>query len=84
MADGQKCNIPLGEYGKGMSLGLQLRDIPMSYPPHGILRFYPSAMWSCYKLMNKAVNIQRIDTVVIFKDFIKQYSMDPVIKLLLS
>ena len=24
------------------------RDIPMPYPPHGILRFCPSAMCSCY------------------------------------
>ena len=48
MADGQKYNIPLGGYGKGMSLGLRPRDIPMPYPPSGILSFYQSAMWSCY------------------------------------
>ena len=48
MADEQKGNIPLGGYGKGMSLGLRPRDIPMPYAPHGILRFCPSAMWSRY------------------------------------
>ena len=39
MADGQKLNIPLGGYGKGMSLGRQPRDIPMPYPPSGMLRY---------------------------------------------
>ena len=50
MADGQKRNIPFSGYGKRMSLGLRPHDIPMPYPPHGILRFYPSAMWSCYNI----------------------------------
>ena len=35
-------------YGKWMSLSLQPRDTPMPHPPHGILRFYPPAMRSCY------------------------------------
>ena len=48
MADGQKRNIPLGGYGEGMLFGLQPHDIPMPCPPHGILRFYSSAMWSCH------------------------------------
>ena len=47
MADGQKCNIPLSGYGKGMPLRLRPPNIPMPYPPHEILRFYSSAMWSC-------------------------------------
>ena len=46
MADGQKRNIPLGGYGIGMSRGRS--DIPLPYPPSGILRFCPSAMWSCF------------------------------------
>ena len=48
MADGQKRKFPLSGYGKGMSRGLQPRDIPMPYPPQGILHFYSPAMWSCY------------------------------------
>ena len=58
MTDGQKRNIPLGGYGKVMSLGLRPRDIPMPYPPHGILHFYPSAMWSCYNISSFDYSLQ--------------------------
>ena len=61
MANGQKCNIPLSGYGKGMSLGLWPRDIPMPYPPLGILRLaIQSALYICYNWMpnNKEVKMK--------------------------
>ena len=60
MADGEKCNIPLGGYDKGMSQCRRPRDIPMPYPPQRILRFYPSAMWSCYNLIANLVLIEPV------------------------
>ena len=39
---------PLGRYSKGMSLGLWPLDIPMPYPPHGIMHSCPLAMLSCF------------------------------------
>ena len=65
MADGQECNIPLGGYGKGMALSLWPCDIPMPYPPHGILHFSPSAMRSCYSIIahDRSSMILQIDTL---------------------
>ena len=60
MADGEKCNIPLDGYGKRMSLGLQPDDIPMLYPPHGILCFYPSAKWSCYNIQMSFEGVKNV------------------------
>ena len=40
MAVEQKRNIQLGGCGKGMSLGLRPRDIPMPYPSSALLRFF--------------------------------------------
>ena len=48
MADGQKRNIPFDGYGIGMSFGLRPHDIRLQYSASGILRFYPSSMWSCF------------------------------------
>ena len=58
MADGQKRNIPLRGYGLEISRGLQPRDIPLPYPPIGMLHFGPSATWSCFytTYCNKILN----------------------------
>ena len=64
MADGEKRNTPWGGYGIGLSRSRRLSDIPLPYPPSGILcfvhhvvlllyrRLHQNPEWTCYNSCN--------------------------------